>query len=106
MSWLTQFFRGCPWGNASEHLLKQIIANQEKIMATLDEVLAKVEQQDTALDSVRALIAGLRQQLEEALSGAALSPANQAKVDAIFAALDKNSAEISDALAANVPPSA
>lgn len=84
--------------------LCQLIEITEQIMATLDQVLQKVTDQDTALDSVRELIVGLRQQLKDALANANLSPENQAKVDAIFAAAEKNSAEIVEALAENVPP--
>jgi len=73
----------------------------EKCMRTLDEVLAKVTEQTTALDSVKSLIVGLKQQLEEALSGV-LTPDQQAKVDAIFAAAETNSDKITEALNANV----
>lgn len=73
-------------------------------MASLDDILAIVEAQDTALDSVRALIAGLKQQVADLLSGANLPVAVQQKIDQVFAAAEKNSAEIADALAENVPP--
>lgn len=75
-------------------------------MATLDEVLAKVTEQDTRLDSIRALIVELKQAVADALSGATLPTAVQEKVDAVFAALEKNSAEIDEALNTNVPPPA
>lgn len=75
-----------------------------KIMATLDQIIAEVEAQDTALDSVRALIVGLKQQVADLLSGTTVPPAVQAKIDAAFAAAAKNSAEIAEALAENVPP--
>lgn len=79
--------------------LDLILANQEKIMATLDEVLQDVTDETTAIDSVAALIQGLRDQI----AAAGLSPADQAKVDAIFATAETNKAKIAAALAANTP---
>ena len=76
----------------------------EKIMATLDQILADVTDEETSLDSISTLIAGLQKQIADALSGATLPPAVQAKVDAIFAAAETNKAKIAAALAANVPP--
>lgn len=70
---------------------------------TLDEVLADVQAETTALDSVGELIKGLKQQLADALSGANLPPAVQAKVDAVFDQAEKNKAKIAAALEANVP---
>jgi len=78
-----------------------IIKNQEKIMATLDEVLADVTDESTQIAGISTLIAGLKQQLADALAGTTLPPATQAKVDAIFTAAEKNKADIAAALAAN-----
>lgn len=75
----------------------------EKIMASLDEVLADVTAETTALDGIAALIAGLKQQIKDALSGATLPPAVQSKVDAVFAAAEVNKGKIAAALEANVP---
>ena len=72
-------------------------------MATLDEVLTLVSDENTKLDSVIALIDGLKKQLDDALSGTTLPPAVQAKVDAIFASASSNAAKIVDALDTNVP---
>lgn len=91
---------------ASEELRAKvdlILTKLETSMATLDDVIAKITEQDTALDSVRALITGLRQQIADVLNGVTLPPAVQAKVDAAFAQAEKNSAEIAEALAENVP---
>lgn len=74
-------------------------------MPTLDEILAKVIEQDTRLDSVRELIIGLRQQVKDLLAQiGGISPENQAKIDAIFVQAQKNSAEIEEAIAENTPP--
>lgn len=76
----------------------------DSIMATLDQILADVTDQSTKLDSIAALIAGLKQQIADALAGVTLPPAVQAKVDAIFTAAEGNSAKIQTALDANVTP--
>lgn len=81
-----------------------ILEKLETIMATLDQVLVDVTAEDTRLDSITTLIGGLQQQLADALSGTTLPPATQAKVDAIFAAAESNSAKIDKALNTGVPP--
>lgn len=73
-------------------------------MSTLDEVLADVTEEGTKLDSLSTFIAGLKQQIADALSGATLPPAVQAKVDAVFAGVESNKAKVQAALDANVPP--
>jgi hypothetical protein len=87
-------------------LLGTVITQQESIMATLDQVLADVTDESTAIDGISALLAGLKQQLADALAGTTLPPPIQAKVDAIFAQAETNKAKIADALAANTPPPA
>jgi hypothetical protein len=80
-------------------------ATLEALMATLDEVLVLVTDENTKLDSVIALVDGLKAQLDEALAGTTLPPAVQAKVDAIFAAATTNAGKIVDALdTTNTPP--
>jgi len=83
-------------------IAKRLSTQQETIMATIDEVLALVTAETTALDSVIALIDGLKKQLDDIIAGA-LPPAVQAKVDAVFAAANANAAKIVDALDTNVP---
>lgn len=83
-----------------------IFMNQETIMATLDDILSDVTAESTQIAGISTLIAGLKQQLADALAGTTLPPATQAKVDAIFAAAEKNKADIATALAANTPPAA
>lgn len=72
-------------------------------MATLDEVLAEVTDESTRLDSIQALIDGIKQQLADALSGTTLPAATQAKVDAVFAGLTSNKAKIDKALNTGTP---
>lgn len=83
--------------------LTQILTNQEKIMNNLDEILADVADESTKLDSLGTFIAGLKQQIADALSGATLPPAVQAKIDAVFAGVEANKAKVQAALDANVP---
>ncbi len=83
--------------------LDRILITQEAIMATLEQVLADVTDESTRLDSISALIDGLKQQVADALAGTTLSPATQAKVDAIFAAAETNKAKIDKALNTGVP---
>src|ERR1017187_8399382 len=73
---------------------------EKRIMASLDETLAAVTAEKTADDSIVALLAGIKAQLAAALANATLSPADQAKVDAIFAAATANASEITAAIAA------
>jgi len=78
----------------------QVILNKlEKIMASLDETLAAVQQESTVDDSIIALLNGLAAQI----AAGGLSPADQAKMDAIFAAAQQNSTKVSAAVTANTP---
>jgi hypothetical protein len=84
--------------------LDRIVNTQRYIMATLDQVLQDVTDETTAIDSISVLIAGLKQQLTDALAGTTLPTAVQAKVDAVFAGAETNKGKLAAALAANVPP--
>jgi outer membrane biosynthesis protein TonB len=78
----------------------RLLRKMERVMATLDDVLERVYQQRGQIDSLAALTKGIKAKLDEALGGA-LNPAQQAKVDALFVELDKNTAAISKAVRAN-----
>lgn len=85
----------------SLHAISDRLALMEKrLMATLDETLAAVTEEGTKDDSIIALLAGIKAQLDEVLAGG-LTAANQAKVDAIFAAATANSGKIQTAIDAN-----
>lgn len=71
---------------------------------TIDETLAAVTQQDTRVDSIIAFVGGLKQQLQDALSGTTLPPAVQAAVDKVFDGATANAAKIDVALNTDVPP--
>lgn len=74
----------------------------DKIIMTLDQVLQSVTDESTVDDSIITLLTGIKAQLDAALKGG-LSPADQAKVDAIFAAAEANKAKVSAAITANTP---
>jgi uncharacterized protein YoxC len=84
--------------------MRSITAQQESLMATLDQILDKVTAEQTSIDSLAMFIDGLKKQLSDALAGVNLTPAVQAKVDAIFAGVAANEAKVVAALDANVPP--
>jgi len=78
--------------------LDRIIQKQEIIMATLVDIQAAVAAEKTVEDSVLALLAGLAQQLKDAI--AANDPvAMQAVVDS----LNSNAAAMASAVTANTP---
>lgn len=74
-------------------------------MATIDDLVAAVTKETTDVDSLLALIGGLKQQLMDALAKVGqLTPEQQAAIDGVFAQLSANDQRVADALAANVPP--
>jgi hypothetical protein len=93
MSWFT-------WLSGIDSVQKQldrmelslilVLMKEREIMATLDEVLAKVTEESGTIDSLLALVVGLKEQLAEALSGMVLPPVVQEKVDAVFAGVQTN----------------
>jgi len=72
-------------------------------MATLDEVLAKVEEGNSVDSSLIALLEGIKKQLDDALAGTTLPPAVQEKVNQIFDGLVADNEKVSAALLANTP---
>ena len=66
--------------NDASDRLDRILKLLEQIMATLDQVLADVTAEKTDIASIGTLIAGLKQQLADALAGVTLPPGTQAKV--------------------------
>jgi hypothetical protein len=82
-----------------ERKLDFIISLLEKIMASLDQTLAVVTTASTVDDSIIALLQGLNAQI----TAGGLSPADQAKVDAIFSQATANNTKITAAVLANTP---
>ncbi len=68
---------------------------------TLEDLLQKVTDQETKVDSIITLVGGLKEQLAEALADVSLTPEQQEKVNAIFAQLEENSGKLDEAIAAN-----
>ena len=75
-----------------------ILMALEQIMASLDGIIAEVAKEQTEIGGITALIAGLRQQVADALASQTIPPPLQAKVDAIFAAAQANNAALVQAL--------
>lgn len=71
-------------------------------MNTLDDDIAAIAAQTTAIGSLTTFIMGLQTQI----AALGLTPAEQAKVDSIFSGVTTNTAAIVAAMAANVttPP--
>lgn len=87
-------------------LIRAVLVLTQKVsrlMITIDQVAADVTAQKTTIAGLATLVAGLRKQIADALSGATLPPAVQAKVDAVFTDLEANNKALADALAANTP---
>jgi len=76
---------------------------EKKLMASLDDIISDVEEETTLEDSILTLLAGIQQQLKDALAGVTLPPAAQAKVDQAFQALEANKAKLTAAVTANTP---
>jgi len=74
-----------------------------KIMATLDDLVAAATDEDTKIDSLIALVVELKAKVDAIVSGE-LSPEQQAKLDAAFAAISDNPQRIQDAIDANTTP--
>ena len=74
--------------------------------ATLNDLVGKVQEQTGTVNSMKAFIAGLEQQIKDALSGERLSPEAQTKVNQIFSQLTQNTQEVADAIDSdpNTPP--
>lgn len=82
-------------------LLHQILTNQEKIMATLDDVVAKVSALSTVNDSVIALLTDIKAKLDQAIASN-----DPAKLQQLSDALDAQKQKLTDAVSANTPAEA
>lgn len=79
-------------------MLSAIRRIEERTMASIDDLVTEVAQEKTDIASMQTFIAGIEKQLADALAGATLSPANQAKVDQLFTDLKANDAAIVSAI--------
>lgn len=64
-------------------------------MASIDELVSTVNDQSTTIDSLVAFVKALEDQIGN-IGG--IPPAVQAKIDAVFAQVNKNSQAIADAI--------
>jgi hypothetical protein len=69
----------------------------ENIMATLQDLQTKVDAQSAQLAALRTYVTGIETQVRALASGEVLSATVQAKVDALVASIDANSAAIAAA---------
>lgn len=69
-----------------------------KEMASIDDLVGEVAKEKDEIASVKTFVAGIESKLADALAGASLSPANQAKVDQLFVDLQANSSELAGAI--------
>jgi hypothetical protein len=85
--------------------ISQLVEGQATIMATLDDVNAKLGELKTKLDAVGPAIDALQQKITDALAAENISPATQAKIDAAFQAASDMLGEAQTALddAASTP---
>lgn len=89
------------WDNRATK--QDIAALRLELMATLEEVLAKVEANNTILGSLNTLLDGLRQQVQEILSGALVPAAVQQKIDTLFQKVSAQGDELTEVLLENTP---
>jgi hypothetical protein len=75
---------------------------QEVIMRTIDELLRAVSAQSTRIDSVLAVVAGLRQRIATELAETNVPEATQQKIDKVFDEVEANSSRLQRALDENV----
>jgi uncharacterized protein YoxC len=74
-----------------------LIRRMERIMHTLEDILADVTSARGDIDSLATLTAGIKKQLDEVLAGA-LTPSQQMRVDAIFDKVQQNKQAVVDAI--------
>lgn len=86
-----------------ENLLRAVLAREENIMATIDEVLSDVQDESTVEDSLITLVTGIKSQLDAALASQGIPPDVQAKIDAVFSGIEANKAKVAAAITANTP---
>lgn len=72
----------------------------EKIMHTLDDLLAAVATQKTKIDSLVQLVVSLKGQVLAAM-GSTLTPSQQDRIDRVFQAIQDNADEVDAAITAN-----
>ena len=85
---------------ATRRALGGLTKEVQEMEKSLDDVLADVTDESTQIDGLTTLTAGIKSQLDAVLAGS-LTPAQQQKVNDIFAAVDANKAKVVTAINAN-----
>jgi hypothetical protein len=80
--------------------LDLILTKLEKIMATIDELVADVAAQSTVIDGLDVLLKNLADQIA-ALKSNQTDPATAAKIDALAASVTENTKRIQDDVTTN-----
>lgn len=88
------------WADELEGRIQKELREMAK---TLEDTLALVREQRSQTGSLIALTSSIQQRLQDALSGASLPPAVQAKIDEIFNEVDAEKTEVANAINANTP---
>lgn len=84
-------------------IIKTQGVNMSKITDQLDAILADTAAEKTQIASLKTFIAGLQQQLTDAIAAAGGGSDIVNKVNDIFAAVEANKADLADALNAGTP---
>jgi flagellin-specific chaperone FliS len=79
-------------------LLKKILKEEEKIMATMQELRSAVERNTSVDDSVLTLLSGISQQLKDAQA-----QNDPQAIQDVINQLDANTQKMTDAVSANTP---
>lgn len=83
---------------------EKLMALIDDVQAALDSTLVEVTKQTTDIASINSLMDGMRAQIAELLAQGGVSQALADKVLSVLDVAKKNSADIAEALAENVPP--
>lgn len=106
MSFILSFFKEMKEQlNRIEFKLDLILKKENKMDATIQQILDDVTAETTLESSIITLLSSVEAQLQQVLSNTVISPADQAKVNSIFANLESNKAALAAAIAANTQSS-
>jgi hypothetical protein len=81
--------------------LRPLLARLNAMATTLNDVLVLVQENTTLVESLNALIDGIRVQLQEVLEGTVIPPAVQAQIDAVFATASAQKEKITETIVEN-----
>jgi hypothetical protein len=82
-------------------LLKLTLEKENRIMATLEDIMEEISSQTTRIDGLNTLVDGIRTQLLAILEGTVIAPLVQAKIDTLFTQLKAQGAKIDEVIVEN-----